>query len=113
MSFDDRLLHTLTIERSVDGPVDDYNTPSRTWATLSEVPGLVQPKTAREVAQLNQAGAVVSTYSIYLRPTEVQPADRVRVANDGVAGVYEIDGIQNQAGLNHHLKADARMVEVA
>ena len=113
MSFDSQLLHTLSIERATDGPPDEYNQPSRTWATLSEVPGLVQPKSAREVAQLNQAGAVVSTYSIYLRPTEIQPADRVRVLDDGVAGVYEIDGIQNQAGRNHHLKADARMVEVA
>lgn len=112
MSFDSQLLHTLTIERATDGAVDEYNQPSRAWATLSEVPGLVQPKSAREIAQLNQAGAVVSTYSIYLRPTAIQPSDRVRVTDDGVAGVYEIDGVLNQAGRLHHLKADARLVEV-
>lgn len=112
MSFDSQLIHSLIIERATDGAVDEYNQPSRTWTTLSEVPGLVQPKTAREVAQLNQAGAVVSTYSIYLRPTEIQPADRIRVVDDGVAGTYEVDGIQNQAGRNHHLRADARMVAV-
>lgn len=112
MSFDSQLLHTLVIERATDGPVDDYNQPSRVWATLSEVAALIQPKTARELAQLNQAGAVVSTFSIYLRPTEIQPSDRVRSSDDGVAGSYEIDGVLNQAGRDHHLKLDAHMVEV-
>lgn len=110
--FDSRLVHSLVIERATDGAVDDYNQPSRTWSTLSEVPGLVQPKTARELAQLNNAGAVVSTYSIYARPTEVQPSDRIRVLEGSMAGVYEIDGIRDEAGLNHHLKVDARMVQV-
>lgn len=106
------LLHDLIIERAADGAVDDYNNPSRTWSTLAEVKGLIQPKTAREVAQYNQAGAVVSTYTIYLRPTEIQPADRVRIASGPMAGTYEIDGIRNAAGVNHHLEADCRMVEV-
>jgi hypothetical protein len=112
MSFESQLIHTLVIERATDGAVDEYNQPSRTWATLSQVPGLVQPKTAREVAQLNQAGAVVSTYTIFLRPTEIQPSDRVRVAAGLMAGTYEIDGIRDAAGHGHHLQADARQVAV-
>jgi hypothetical protein len=112
VSIDDRFVHTLIIERATDGAVDDYNNPTRTWSTLSTVKGLIQPKTAREVAQFNQAGAVVSTFTIYLRPTEIQPADRVRTDDAPVAGTYEIDGVRNEAGLNHHLKADCRMVQV-
>lgn len=112
MSFDSQLIHSLVIERPTDGAVDEYNQPARTWATLSEVPGLVQPKTARELAQLNNAGAVVSTYSIYLRPTEIQASDRVRVAAGSMAGTYEIDGVRDEAGQAHHLKADARQVSV-
>lgn len=112
MSFDSLLIHTLVIARATDGAVDDYNQPARAFAPIATVAGLVQPKTAREAAQLNQAGAVVSTYSIYLRPTEVQPADRITVADAGVAGTYEIDGVLNQAGRNHHLKLDVHMVAV-
>lgn len=109
--FDSRLVHRLAIERATDGAVDEYNQPSRVWSTIAEVPGLIQPKTAREVAQLNQAGAVVSTFTIYLRPTEVQPSDRI-TAIVGPPGTYEIDGVRDEAGLGHHLKADARQVEV-
>lgn len=112
MSFDNRLVHDLVIERSTDGAVDDYNQPTVSWATLASVKGLVQPKSAREVAQLNQAGATVSTYTIYLRPTEIQPSDRVTIAAGPMAGTYEIDGIRNASGINHHLEADARMVAV-
>lgn len=112
MSFDSRLLHTLIIERPTDGAVDDYNQPTRTYATLATVPGLIQPKKVEEVAQLNQAGVVVSTHTIYLRPTEIQPSDRVVVATGGMAGSYEIDGVRDAAGIGHHLELDARMVAV-
>jgi head-tail adaptor len=110
VSFDSRLGHSLVIERASDGAPDDYNQPTRTWATLATVAGLVQPKTAREVAQLNQAGPSLATFSIYLRPTDVQKNDRIRVADAGVAATYEIDGVLNQAGRNHHLKLDAHVV---
>lgn len=109
--FDSQLIHSLVIERATDGAVDEYNQPSRTWSTVAEVPGLVQPKTARELAQLNNAGAVVSTYSIYARPTDVQPSDRIRILSGSMAGLYEIDGIRNEAGRDHHLKLDARTVQ--
>lgn len=112
MSFDSRLLHTLVIERPTDGAVDEYNQPTTTYATLATVPGLIQPKKVEEVAALNQAGATVSTHTAYLRPTEIQPSDRVRIASGNMAGTYEIDGIRNAAGIGHHLECDVRMVAV-
>ncbi len=112
MSFDSRMIHTLIVERPTDGTVDDYNQPATAYATLAEVPGLIQPKKAREVAQLNQAGVVVSTYTAYLRPTEIQPSDRVRIASGLMAGTYEIDGVRDAAGIGHHLEVDCRLVAV-
>lgn len=102
--------HVLVIERATPGAADDYNQPTRTYATLATVPGLIQPKTAREVAQGNEAGAVVSTHTAYLRPTDVQPSDRLRIAAGGMAGTYQIDGVRNAAGLGHHLEIDCRQV---
>lgn len=112
MSFDSRLRHTFIIERPTDGAVDEYNQPTTTYATLASVPGLMQPKDVREVAQLNQAGATVSTHTGYLRPTEIQPSDRVRIASGVMAGTYEIDGVRDAAGLGHHYELDCRMVAV-
>jgi hypothetical protein len=112
MSFDSKLLHTFVIERPTDGVVDEYNQPTTTYATLASVPGLMQPKRVNELAQLNQAGATVSTHTGYLRPTEIQPSDRVRIASGPMAGTYEIDGVRDAAGLGHHYELDCRMVAV-
>ena len=112
MSFDARMIHTIVIERPNDGAVNEYNDITTTYVELATVKGLVQPKRAREIAQLNEAGAVASTYTIYMRPTEVQPSDRLRVDDGAMAGTYEIDSVRNAAGLDHHFEIDARMVAV-
>jgi head-tail adaptor len=111
MSFDSRLVHRLIIERSTAGAVDDYNQPTQAWATMATVPGLVQPKTAQEVPQLDQAGAVVSTHTIFVRPTDVLASDRIRFEIDD-GRRFEIDGIRDAAGLGHHLEIDARVVGI-
>lgn len=104
------LRHTLTIERPTDGAVDAYNQPSVTYATFASVPGLVQPKSVREMAQLNQSGATVSAYTAYLRPVWLRPSDRITVATGDMAGTYEVDGIRNAAGIGHHLEVDCHLV---
>lgn len=109
----EHFIHSLVIQRATDGAVDEYNNPTRTWATLATVPGLVQPKTARELAQLNQAGPVLSTFTILLLPTDIAPADRITVAAGAMAGTYELDGIRNVGGFNLQLEADAHMVEAS
>lgn len=110
MSFDSLLVHSLVIERATAGAVDEYNQPTLTWATLTTVPGLVQPKSVREVAQLNEAGAVVSTHTAFLRPTDITERDRIAIAAGSMAGTYQIDGIRDAAGLGHHLEIDCRKV---
>ena len=99
--------HTLTIQRSTDGAADDRGVALQTWADLADVPGWVQPKGARELAQLSQAGPVTSTTTIYLWPCDVTEADRLVYSGD----TYQISGIRDEAGMGHHLKLDARLVE--
>lgn len=106
MSFDSRLLHTLVIERATSGAEDDYGQPARTYATLATVAGLVQPKKYQEVALLSQAGAVVSTHTIYMRPTDLQEADRILYGG----ARYEVTGVRDAAGIGHHLEIDCRLV---
>ena len=102
------LVHSLVIERATAGAPDDYGQPSSTFSTLATVRGLVQPKSAREKAQANQAGVVVSEFSIYVpAATDLDEADRI--VYDGAT--YQIECIERRAyGGLAHLKADASRV---
>lgn len=108
MSFDSRLRHTLVVERASSSAVDDWNAAVLEWAAIATIAGLVQPKTAREVNQQNEAGAVLTTHTIYCRPADIEPGDRIRVSAGPMAGLYQVEGIRNAAGLGHHLEIDAR-----
>jgi head-tail adaptor len=105
------LRHPLAIERATAGAVDDYNQPSVSWSVLASVRGLVQPKSAREIVQQNDAGAVASTHTIYLPRTDVTAADRIRFDPDD-GRLFELDAVNDAAGQGHHLEVDARLVTV-
>jgi head-tail adaptor len=119
MSFHDRLFQTLVIERA--GPVmapagllalltpvfDDYNQPEQTWATLATVPGLIQPKSVKEMALVSQEGAVIANHTIYLEVIDVTPADRVKLSPDD-GRIFEVTGVRNLMG--HHLELDCLAV---
>lgn len=107
--MDALLRHRLVIERATDGALDDYGQPARTYATLATVRGLVQPKTTREMELVNQAGPVASTHTIYLLPTDVRAADRIRLDPDD-GRRFELDGVRDAAGQAHHLECDAQLV---
>jgi len=109
MSFGNMLIHRLAIERSTTGAVDDYNQPGQTWAAIATVRGLMQPKSVREVAQLNEAGAVVTDHTAFLLPTDLREADRIRFDPDD-GRRYQITGVRNAAGIGHHLEVDCRLV---
>ncbi len=102
-----RLLHTLVIERPAGGARDEYGNPTQTWATLATVKGLVQPKSARDIAQLSQGGPVVSDLTAYLYPTDLKESDRI--VSDGLT--YQVDGVRNAGGVDHHLEVDCHLVE--
>ncbi len=110
MSFDDLLIHSLAVERATAGAEDAYGQPARTYATLAVFRGRIEPKSAREIAQVNQAGAVVSDHALRTRPRDLRASDRIRFEPaDG--RLYEITGIRDMAGAGHHLTVDLTRIE--
>lgn len=110
MSFDSLLIHKLAIERATSGAPDDYGQPSRTYATLATFRGRIEPKSAREVAALSGAGAVVSDHVLRTRPRDLRESDRIRF--DPADGrLFEITGIRDMAGAGHHLTVDLTLIE--
>lgn len=111
-------VHALSIERAygsdgidvdTDADLDDYGQPTRTFAELAAVPGLIQPKTAREIALASQAGAAIGNHTIFLDRRDLTTADRIRDVTDDDAGpLYQVLGVRdfNFGGLPH-LEVDA------
>jgi len=127
MSFGDRLIHDLLIERPehlIAGgeELEDDEYPGevlRDFVPLASVKGLPQPKSAREKALISQAGVALSDYTVYLFPTDLTNADRIRhtasacgvVAADLPDAIFELVGMpRNAAGVGHHLEVDCRFV---
>ena len=110
MSFEGLLIHKLAVERATSGTLDEYGQPTRSYATLATFRGRIEPKSAREVAALSGAGAVVSDHTLYARPRDLRESDRVRFdPSDG--RLYEITGIRDMAGARHHLTVDLTLIE--
>jgi head-tail adaptor len=111
-------VHSLSIERpyGVDGidvdsdtDLDEYGQPTRSFTELAAVPGLIQPKTAREIALASQAGAAIGNHTIFLGRQDLTTADRIRDVTEDQAGpVYQVIGVRdfNFGGLPH-LEVDA------
>lgn len=112
------LAHVLTVERpyGVDTgspgiDVDDYNQPVREFRELAEVRGLVQPKTAREMALVSQGGPELGDHTIYLLRRDLTTSDRIV---DATGTRYEIVGIRDHNyGSLAHFAVDARRVTSA
>lgn len=107
--FDSRLIHMLVIERATAGAVDEYNNPTQVWATLAVVPGRVQAKSGRELAQLNDAGPVRGEFRVFMRPTDVLESDHLILSESGE--IYEIGFVAPRSGAGiHHLELDCNRV---
>jgi len=129
MGFAERLIHDLVIERPehlLDGgeeDLDEYGQPERTFVQLEAVKGLPQPKSAREKALISQAGVALSDFTIYLLPTDLTNADRIRhsaadcpvpAPADLPDAIFELKGLpRNAAGIGHHLEVDCLFVASA
>jgi hypothetical protein len=115
------LIHTLTVERpfgadadaNLATDLDEWGQPVREFVEYATVRGLIQPKTARELALASQAGTEVADHTIYMLRTDLTTADRLRDATTGgPGGLYEIVGIRDHAfGTLAHLAVDARRFE--
>jgi head-tail adaptor len=107
--IESRLTQTLVIERAAEGAENERGMAALTWATLATVKGLIYPKTAREVPQANQGGARIVTHRIYLLPTDLTAADRIRLEPDD-GDRYQLTGVRNAGNRGHHLECDAYLV---
>lgn len=109
----DRLIHSLAIvtpTHEVSGSLDEYGHPVAGEPDVDLVAGLVQPKSAREVALTSQAGAEIADYTIFLARRDLAGAAFIRFEPDD-GDRYEITGIRDfNFGRLAHLEVDARRI---
>jgi hypothetical protein len=106
MSFAARLVHSLTIVRTTFdfSTESEYGQPEQTVTTLP-VAGLVQPKTAREMADSRGAGSEVADHTIFLLPQLLYGSDSIL---DTGGQRYQITDIRSfEFGRTPHLEVDA------
>jgi len=86
--------------------LDDYNQPVFAPTTVASVPGLIQPRSAREVALTSQGGAVIGSHVGYCDPTSALTTDAwiELLSPADMAGRYDILSRPDAAGLSHHLE---------
>ncbi len=120
MPISDRLTHVVHLVRDVTtGTDDEYGQPTTTLDVGEDFRAAIQPKSAREIALISQAGAAIGDWTIFLLPRVVTPADKVihesevcpvREEADLPDATFELTGVRNAAGLGHHLELDARLI---
>ena len=113
MSFAGLLVHPLAIVTPAvpdTDNVDGYGHPVAGTPTVVLVNGMVQPKTARELALASQGGAEVGDHTIYLLPRRISSAAYIRDQPDA-GRRFDIIGIRSfEFGSVPHLEVDVRLV---
>lgn len=110
MSFSSRLIHSLAIVTPSDTGEDAFGQGDGLGSVTVLVPGLVQPRSAREMALINEGGPGVSDHVIFLLPQELSQAAYIRFDPDD-GRRYEVHGIRSfEYGGSPHLEVDARLV---
>lgn len=108
MSFDSLLIHDLVIKRmAATGAYTERQQPVTAEAAVASVRGLIQPKTADEMALASQAGVPVGDHVGFLRP--LAGLGQECWIERGTTR-YDIVGIRDAAGRGHHLELDLRRV---
>jgi hypothetical protein len=120
MSFTDRLIHAIAIERPYQTLVDDvaafddYNQPIREYVSATEeVRGLIQPKSVREVPLVSEGGAQIGLHTAFFTiDTDLTNADRLHLIDTGE--VYEVKGLRPfRFGRSPHYEVDCDLVTSA
>lgn len=123
MSIGALLTHRVQIVRQSgdEGDLDEYGQPIVATVTIAlDVPASIQPKSAREMALVSQAGAAVSDHTIFLFPQDLTTADSIVHDPDDCPmhvdlpqGTYQVVSVPAAAGLGHHLEVGAILIEGA
>jgi len=114
-----RFPHSLLLQKNVqavDGSqvprVDEYNQPIE--AAPSSIPfrGWLQPRSAVEIRQANEAGVTIQTHILFApAKLPVGSADRVMWDIPGDTRLYQVEaGSNDAAGVGHHLEINLRQV---
>lgn len=106
------LTHSLAlVTPTSSGSLDDYGQPVPGDPVTVLLPGLIQPLTAREVAQINQAGAEVYDHRVYLRlRADPAPGAYIRFEPDD-GDRYEVVGTSRyNFGNIQHLEVHVQRV---
>lgn len=108
MSFGNRLVHELVhVTTPSLGTDDEYGQPEPGVPVETTLRGLVQPRTAREMADTRSAGSEIADHVIFLLPMVLSPADHFRYDGDR----YDVVGIRTyEFGRTPHFEVDARRV---
>lgn len=113
MSFGARLIHSLAIVAPTfpdSDDVDEYGQPVPGDPTVTAVRGLVQPKTARELAAVSQGGAESSDHTIFMLPRRLPAAAYIRDEPDA-GRRFDVVGVRSfEFGRSPHLEVDAKLV---
>jgi hypothetical protein len=113
MSLAGLLTHPLAIvtpTTPVPGSATDWNQPVPGTPETVVVDGLVQPKSAREMALTTQGGAPVSDHVIFLLPRRVSQAAYIRDEPD-TGRRFDVVGVRSfEYGTEPHLEVDCRLV---
>lgn len=113
MSLAALLVHPLAIVTPTTGSpasASDWNQPTHGTPETVFVHGLVQPRTAREMALTTQEGAPVSDYTIFLLPRRLSGSAYIRDEPD-TGRRFEVQGVRSyEYGTTPHLEVDCRLV---
>jgi hypothetical protein len=113
VSFASLLVHPLAVVTpAVADPdaVDAYGQPVRGTPDELLVRGMVQPKTAREIALTSQGGAEFGDFLIFLPPMRLSSAAYIRDEPDA-GRRFEVIGVRSfEFGTVPHLEVDAKLV---
>jgi len=106
VSFAELLSHPLSLVTPTFSTVGGETLQTGT-ANVS-VDGLVQPRTAEEIAALSQAGAEVSTHVVFLEPRDIASGTWI---TDADGRRYDITGVRSfDFGSSPHLEVDVRLI---
>lgn len=113
MSLANRLIHRLAIVTpTIPDPedVDEEGNIVHGDPDVVAVRGLIQPKTAREIASLSQGGVEIGDYTIFLLPRTLDGSAYIRDDPEGLRR-FDVTGVRSfEFGRSPHLEVDARLV---